>query len=120
MDNWIGEKAAINKWVDDNAVEMAEMSDKIFDYAEPGLREYKSSKLLVDYMRKSGFNVETGVSDMPTAFNSEWGEKGPVVGFFAEYDATPGHSEPSRAHAYGPGFTDAQHVGSPPASPPSP
>ncbi|MCX6655254.1 MAG: hypothetical protein NTY03_09045 [Candidatus Bathyarchaeota archaeon] len=93
MDNWIGEKATVNTWVDDNAVEMAEISDKIFDYAEPGLREYKSSKLLVDYMRKSGFNVETGVSEMPTAFNSEWGEKGPVIGFFAEYDATPGHSQ---------------------------
>jgi aminobenzoyl-glutamate utilization protein B len=115
MDNWIGEKATINKWVDDNAVEMAEMSDKIFDYAEPGLREYKSSKLLADYLRKSGFNVETGVSDMPTAFNSEWGEKGPVIGFFAEYDATPGHSQKAvpwdePAVPYGPGFTDAHNM----------
>ncbi len=115
MDNWIGEKATINTWVDDNAVEMAEMSDKIFDYAEPGLREYKSSKLLVDYIRKSGFNVKTGVSEMPTAFNSEWGEKGPVIGFFAEYDATPGHSQKpvpwdEPVIPYGPGFTDAHNM----------
>ena len=109
------EKATAEKWVDDNAVEMAEMSDKIFDYAEPGLREYKSSKLLVDYLRKSSFNVETGVSDMPTAFSSEWGEKGPVIGFFAEYDATPGHSQKAvpwdePVVPYAPGFTDAHNM----------
>jgi aminobenzoyl-glutamate utilization protein B len=93
MSNWVGEKATAEKWIDDNSAELAEMSDKIFSYAEPGLREYKSSKLLVDYLRRNGFDVEEGVSDMPTAFKSEWGGKGPVIGFFAEYDATPGHSQ---------------------------
>ena len=115
MSNWSGEKATAEKWVDDNAAEMAEMSNKIFSYAEPGLREYKSSKLLVEYLRKNGFNVETGVSDMPTAFKSEWGEKGPVIGFFSEYDATPGHSQKpvpwdEPAVPYGAGFTDAHNM----------
>ncbi len=109
------EKATAEKWVEGNAAELAEMSDKIFSYAEPGLREYKSSKLLVDYLRRNDFDVEVGVSGMPTAFNSEWGEKGPVIGFFAEYDATPGHSQKAvpweePAVPYGAGFTDAHNM----------
>ena len=115
MGTWNGEKGTTEKWIEDNAAEMAEMSDKIFAYSEPGLREYKSSKLLVDYMKRSGFAVETGVSDMPTAFSSEWGDNGPVIGFFAEYDATPGHSQKAvpwdePAVPYGAGFTDAHNM----------
>jgi len=115
MGTWNEEKGTTEKWIEDNAAEMAEMSDKIFAYSEPGLREYKSSKLLVDYMKRSGFAVETGVSDMPTAFSSEWGDNGPVIGFFAEYDATPGHSQKAvpwdePAVPYGAGFTDAHNM----------
>ena len=57
-------------WLDENSHEMFEMSDLLFKWAEPGLREYKSGKHLADYMSRQGFTVERGVSDMPTAFNS--------------------------------------------------
>ena len=86
-------KESVLAWLEDNSPEMYKMSDTLFKWAEPGLREYKSSKLLAEYMEKIGFKVEMGVSDMPTAFNSEWGDEGPVIGLFAEYDATPGHSQ---------------------------
>ncbi len=115
MADWTDERGTAAKWVDDNAHEMAEMSDKIFSYAEPGLREYKSSKLLVDYLNKNGFEVKIGVSDMPTAFDARWGDEGPTIGFFAEYDATPGHSQKpvpwdEPAVPYGAGFTDAHNM----------
>jgi len=102
-------------WLTDNAQEMNRMSDQIFKWAEPGLREYRSSKLLADHLERHGFNVARGVSGMPTAFTSEWGEEGPVIGFFAEYDATPGHSQRPVPHEepdvpYGPGFTDAHNM----------
>jgi aminobenzoyl-glutamate utilization protein B len=94
---------------------MWEMSDTIFGYAEPGLREDRSARLLVDCLRRQGFEVEEGVSGMPTAFKADWGEGGPVIGFFAEYDATPGHSQKpvpwdEPAVPYGPGFTDAHNM----------
>ena len=102
-------------WIDENSTEMGEMSDTIFGYAEPGLREYKSMRLLVDYLLRNDFTVQEGVSGMPTAFRSEWGNKGPIIGFFAEYDATPGHSQKpvpweEPAVPYGPGFTDAHNM----------
>lgn len=108
-------KDTVLGWLEENSAEMFSMSDQLFEWAEPGLREYKSSKLLAEYMDKLGFDVEMGVADLPTAFNSEWGEEGPLIGLFAEYDATPGHSQkpvPYDAPAvpYAPGFTDAHNM----------
>src|SRR4030042_3623726 len=102
-------------WLGDHAGDMGRMSDQLFRWAEPGLREYRSSRLLADYLEKNGFTVEMGVSGMPTAFPSEGGEGGPVIGFFAEYDATPGHSQRPVPYEepevpYGPGFTDAPNM----------
>lgn len=102
-------------WLEGNSTEMYNMSDLLFKWAEPGLREYKSSKHLAEYLKKNEFIVEMGVSDMPTAFKSEWGDEGPVIGFFAEYDATPGHSQKAVPYEepdvpYGPGFTDAHNM----------
>ena len=88
---WSEAKRSSTGWIDENAARMAEMSDTLFEWAEPGLREYKSSNLLADYLRENGFQVKEDVSGMPTAFVAEWGDAGPVMGFFAEYDATPGH-----------------------------
>jgi aminobenzoyl-glutamate utilization protein B len=115
MSGWAEEKDTAIKWIDENSERLAEMSDTLFEWAEPGLREYKSAKLLTDFLKSNGFTVESGISDMPTAFLTEWGENGPVIGFFAEYDATPGHSQKSvpweePAVPHGPGFTDAHNM----------
>lgn len=115
MDGWSASKRFAVDWLSGQVADMGKMSDTIFGYAEPGLREYKSAKLLVDYLRRQGFSVEEGVSEMPTAFEAEWGGDGPVIGFFAEYDATPGHSQKpipwdEPAVPYGPGFTDAHNM----------
>jgi aminobenzoyl-glutamate utilization protein B len=102
-------------WLSENSSKMYQMSDQLFKWAEPGLREYKSSKLLEIFLRNHGFNVEIGIANMPTAFNCTWGDEGPVIGFFAEYDATPGHSQKPVPYEepdvlYGPGFTDAHNM----------
>jgi aminobenzoyl-glutamate utilization protein B len=112
---WSDTKSWAVSWIEDNSPRMAEMSDTLFEWAEPGLREYKSSKLLADYLLENGFRVEYGVAGMPTAFVAKWGNEGPVMGLFAEYDATPGHSQkavPHKAPAVpnGPGFTDAHNM----------
>ena len=115
MKEWTEEKRTAMEWVEANASQMAEMSNTVFRLAEPGLREYKSAKLLINYLQRQGFEVKEGVADMPTAFVATWGEERPEIGFFAEYDATPGHSqkpvpweEPEVPQ--GPGFTDAHNM----------
>ena len=44
------------------------IAKKIWDLAEVGYQEEKSAHLLQETLRKSGFDIETGVADIPTAF----------------------------------------------------
>ena len=73
--------------------ELTKISDTIWNYAEIGLEEYKSSKLLADFAEKNGFKVERGISGMPTAFIASYGTGKPVIGITGEYDALPGLSQ---------------------------
>ncbi len=70
-----------------------EISDTIWNYAELGLREFKSSKLLANELLANGFDVKMGVAGMPTAFVATWGRGKPVIGIMGEYDALPGLSQ---------------------------
>ncbi len=63
---------------------------QIWNYAELGYLEEKSSKLLQDTLQAEGFRIETGVADIPTAFIAEAGSGKPVIAFLAEFDALPG------------------------------
>ena len=80
-------------WIDGNRKRLIEISDKIWGFAELGLMEHRSSKLLADELEKHGFRVERNVAGMPTAFVATWGEGKPVIGVMGEYDALPGISQ---------------------------
>jgi aminobenzoyl-glutamate utilization protein B len=62
----------------------------IWEYAEVGFKENKSSSLLQNTLNDNGFTVEAGVAGMPTAFVATYGNGKPVIGILAEYDALPG------------------------------
>jgi aminobenzoyl-glutamate utilization protein B len=66
---------------------------KIWDYAEIGFKETKSSALLQQQLKSEGFAVEAGVAAMPTAFVATYGSGSPVIGILAEFDALPGVSQ---------------------------
>lgn len=65
----------------------------IWDYAELGYKENKSTALLQHTVQENGFTVETGVAGMPTAFIATYGSGSPVIAILAEYDALPGISQ---------------------------
>ncbi len=65
----------------------------IWDYAEVGYKEVKSSALLQKTLIDNGFSVQAGVADMPTAFVATFGSGKPVIGILAEFDALPGLSQ---------------------------
>jgi len=85
-------KKKIWDWIDEHRDEFIEVSDEIWEYAEYGLCEDKSSKLVAEKLREHGFRVEHGVAGMPTAIYAEWGEGRPVIAAQGEYDALPGIS----------------------------
>lgn len=71
---------------------------RMWEFAEPGMKEHKSAEYYVRVLKDCGFAVEEGVSGIPTAFIGSWGEGKPVIGFLGEFDALPGLSqEASRA-----------------------
>jgi aminobenzoyl-glutamate utilization protein B len=62
----------------------------IWNYAEVGYKEEKSSALLQQTLRDKGFSVQKRVAGIPTAFLATYGSGSPVIGILAEYDALPG------------------------------
>jgi len=65
------------------------ISDLIWNYAELGMQEFKSSALLIKTLEDEGFSVEKGVAGMPTCFVASWGKGKPVIGILGEFDALP-------------------------------
>jgi aminobenzoyl-glutamate utilization protein B len=75
----------------------AEVARQIWEYAEVGYQETKSSALLQKELTDAGFTVEAGVAGIPTAFVATSGSGTPVIGILAEYDALPGINQDSVA-----------------------
>lgn len=73
--------------------EYADLSKQIWEFAEVGYQEEKSSALLQEQLKKEGFTVQSGVAEIPTAFVATFGSGKPVIGILAEYDALPGLSQ---------------------------
>jgi aminobenzoyl-glutamate utilization protein B len=79
--------------VETREAELKAVNKAIWEFAEVGLEEKRSSALLVEKLKGAGFKVRTGVADMPTAFVAEYGLGKPIIGILAEYDALPGLSQ---------------------------
>ncbi|MDL2288993.1 amidohydrolase [Oscillospiraceae bacterium OttesenSCG-928-F05] len=69
------------------------VSDKIWEFAELSLLEYKSTELYVETLKKLGFTVQENLAGIETAFSGTFGSGGPVIGILAEYDALSGLSQ---------------------------
>ncbi len=76
--------------IDSRADRYAAIAKQIWDLAEVGYQEERSSELLRWELEESGFAVEAGVAGMPTAFIASYGSGEPVIAILAEFDALPG------------------------------
>ena len=87
------EKKAVLESLDAAKDQYAEIAHQIWEHAELGYLEVKSSGLLQKTLADAGFEVEVGVAKMPTAFVGSFGQGEPVIGILAEFDALPGLSQ---------------------------
>lgn len=71
----------------------AKVALQIWEYAEMGYQEEKSSALLQQILVDAGFTIQKGVAGIPTAFIAEYNNGGPVIAILGEYDALPGLSQ---------------------------
>ena len=83
----------IIKSIDANYEKYSNIAHKIWEFAEVGYQEEKSSALLQETLKQAGFTIETGVAGIPTAFVASFGSGKPVIGILGEYDALPGVSQ---------------------------
>jgi aminobenzoyl-glutamate utilization protein B len=81
------------EWITANESAVTGLSDRVWQYAELSLREWKSSLAHARLLQDNGFTVTWGPAGFPTAFVATYGTEGPVLGFNAEYDALPGLSQ---------------------------
>ncbi len=82
---------------------------QIWDYAEVGYKEAKSSALHQQTLKDNGFTVQSGVADIPTAFVASYGSGKPVIGILAEFDALPGLSQEANPEKKAVAGRDAGH-----------
>ena len=79
--------------IEDDRQRLTETCDALWETPELGLHERESSRTLIAVLEGEGFDVETGIGGMPTAFVAEYGSGEPVIGILGEYDALPGLSQ---------------------------
>jgi len=77
-------------YIDGRYEKTAGLARSLWELAEVGYQEEKSSALLQNSLSIEGFKIEKGVADIPTAFVASYGTSGPVIAILAEFDALPG------------------------------
>jgi len=86
-------KKDVLKTLDEKAATYGEISQEIWELAEVGYQEEKSSTLLQKTLKDAGFSIQAGIAGIPTAFVAEYGTEGPVLAVLGEFDALPGLSQ---------------------------
>ncbi len=81
------------KTLDSKTQKYGDIAHQIWELAEMGYLEHKSSELLQKTLSDEGFSIKTGVAGIPTAFIAEYGSGYPVIAILGEYDALPGLSQ---------------------------
>jgi aminobenzoyl-glutamate utilization protein B len=83
---------------------------QIWDFAEVGYQETKSSALLQQQLRDAGFTVQANVAGMPTGFVASYGSGKPVIGILAEFDALPGITQEAKPERVPASAKEAGHA----------
>ena len=78
---------SVDKSVREYQDEICKLSDSIWDLSEVAFCEHKSSKLMMEELKKHGFSITSPIAAIPTAFSASFGSGHPVVAFLAEYDS---------------------------------
>jgi len=69
---------------------LVDLSHRVWNTPELAFEEEQTSVMVADMLDAAGFDIETGVSDLPTAFSATYGSGPLTVGICSELDALPG------------------------------
>jgi aminobenzoyl-glutamate utilization protein B len=94
-DNARPEQSFCFDYLERNAKAIATLNDSIFYFAELGMQEFETAKLMSALLEHGGFKVERGISGFQSGFCATCGSGSPVVAIHTEYDANPDNSQAS-------------------------
>jgi aminobenzoyl-glutamate utilization protein B len=81
----------IEQQVDNVADLIWDLASHVWDFAELGLGEVKSSAYAAALLEKNGFTIsDRGIGGLDTSWIATWGSGGPTLGILVEFDALPG------------------------------
>ena len=86
-------KAEVKQKIDGQYKQAQIMVDKVFSFAELGFQEFETSKYLTDILKENGFEVEHGISGVPSAWWAKWGSGKPVIALGSDLDCIPKASQ---------------------------
>ncbi len=84
------EAGDVMKFVDSRYEQTSALARDLWEFAEVGYQEVRSSALIKETLAAEGFEIDSGIAGIPTAFVASFGTEGPIIGILAEYDALPG------------------------------
>ncbi len=87
------DKTTVLEKLDGQSETYGPIAMQIWNWAEMGYQEEKSSALLQKTLSDEGFTVKKGIAAIPTAFVAEYGSGAPVIAILGEFDALPGLSQ---------------------------
>ena len=80
----------IEKEVDAQADLIWDMASNVWEFAELGYDEVKSSAYESEALEKNGFKIsDRGAGGLDTSWTATWGSGSPVLGILVEFDALP-------------------------------
>ncbi|MBQ1311875.1 MAG: amidohydrolase [Blautia sp.] len=93
MEDWNDLKRKAIRHIEEKSPLITETADRIWEYAELSLKEYRSADWYCALLEKEGFVVTKGIGGIETAFSANFGKGRPYIGLLAEYDALSGLSQ---------------------------
>ncbi|NRB65088.1 MAG: amidohydrolase [Saprospiraceae bacterium] len=112
-------KEEVRQKVKDKSKMAQVMVDKVFSFAELGFQEVETSKYLTDILKEHGFQIEYGISGVPTAWWAVWGSGSPVIALGSDLDCIPKASQKPGVAYYdpivdgAPGHGEGHNAGNP-------
>ncbi len=92
----------IENYIANNKERFEDLAGKIWDYAELGSREFKSSAVQYELLKDEGFDVLFPAGSLKTGIIAKYGSGHPIIAFLGEFDALPGLSQKSGCTTHSP------------------
>lgn len=86
-------KSELIQEIDKEEKRSQEMVDMVFSFGELGFQEEETSRYLTDILKENGFQIEYGISGIPTSWLAKWGNGKPVIAIGSDIDCIPKASQ---------------------------